>query len=151
MIRPSPPRLPELAGMTDAGFNRVVAMIQDTDFRYVADYCEWRILLPKVRNKKQRKADAKRALVQPVDEWRAWTAQEIVDAMKRGIVEAHEQTLKPYVPRVLPCSVCGRPTGGCCTVMAPTGTPLQRLMRFAAEDGTPVSFEIAEKAMKGEW
>lgn len=171
MTRPQS-RLPELAGMTEAGFNRVVAMIQDTDFHRgscvpvwergwftscprcsdaTANYLEWRTSLPKTRNKKQRKADAKRALVQPVDEWRAWTAQEIVDAMRRGIVEAREQTLKPYVPRVLPCSVCGRPTGGCCTVMAPPGTPLQRLMRFAAEDGTPVSFEIAEKAMKGEW
>lgn len=33
MTSPLPPRLPELAGMTEAGFNRVVAMIQPWDFR----------------------------------------------------------------------------------------------------------------------
>lgn len=78
MTRPSHPRLPELAGMTEAGFNRVVAMIQPLDFytphactrpwgwsfplgcakcRGTLDnYNEWRASLPKVRNKKQRKA-----------------------------------------------------------------------------------------------
>ena len=76
------PRLPELGGMTDAGFNRVVAMIHPWDFhdRLRCDtpwghnspvYCDecrrakqrfddWRASLPKARNKKQRKADAKR-------------------------------------------------------------------------------------------
>jgi hypothetical protein len=76
------PRLPELAGMTEAGFNRVVAMIDVSCFmrRHFCDppwgalsrvYCsnvcqacmdtlhrynEWRASLPKTRNKKQRKA-----------------------------------------------------------------------------------------------
>ena len=73
MTRPQP-RLPELAGMTEAGFNRVVAMITHKDFmsrdrfggRCGADFhraCkaweEWRWSLPKVRNKKQRKAAAR--------------------------------------------------------------------------------------------
>lgn len=62
MTRPKPPRLPELAGMTEAGFNRVVEMITHRDFvlRYgfgsETAYHEWRASLPKTRNKKQRKA-----------------------------------------------------------------------------------------------
>jgi len=70
------PRLPELGGMTEAGFNRVVAMITYRDFmrrvpfeselwsdeplRAQKEWEEWRALHPKTRNKKQRKADAKR-------------------------------------------------------------------------------------------
>lgn len=87
------PRLPELGGMTEAGFNRVVAMIQPWHFekpcsitrspfghyhicvckacapehpqpcalceRAHQSFLEWRASLPKTRNKKQRKADAK--------------------------------------------------------------------------------------------
>ena len=73
MTRPFPPRLPELAGMTEAGLNRVVAMIQWQDFvpsgtfgvTFIAKeivaaekaWKDWRASLPKTRNKKQRKKD----------------------------------------------------------------------------------------------
>lgn len=83
MTRPKPPRLPELGGMTEAGFNRVVEMIDEYCFtrrhfctaswtsvkglRFCAAGCkgclettqryeEWRASLPKTRNKKRRKA-----------------------------------------------------------------------------------------------
>lgn len=181
MTRPSPPRLPELAGMTEAGFNRVVAMITYKEFmpRYpfgmllgldiaAAEkaWSEWRASLPKVRNKRQRKAanvqrwteeDIRKMhepsaaidaffelansvpvvdgplaarpdlLTSPSSEWRSPSAQEMLDTLNQGIREAYEQTTKPFVPR----------------------TPLQRLQQFAADTGVPVSFEIAEAAMKG--
>lgn len=127
MTRPKPPRLPELAGMTEAGFNRVVAMIQWQDFvpsgtfgvTFLAKeiiaaekaWKEWRASLPKVRNKKQRKADAKRAAL-------------------------HDRAREAWT------EVFGAPPPD-------MRTPLQRLQQFAADTGVPVSFEIAEAAMKG--
>lgn len=223
MTRPQP-RLPELAGMTEAGFNRVVDMIRWQDFAprdrwgrvCGADFLEswthwsrWRASLPKTRNKKQRKAanvprwaeadirkmhersseidvfftfdpgkakarelvrqfydgelgeptplqsigsdpDDPVSTVPPAGDWPTLTAQGILDTLNRGVAEAKEYTLRPFIPRKLPCSVCGRPTGGCCTVMVPPGTPLRCLLKFATDDGTLVSFEIAEKAMKGD-
>lgn len=69
------PRLPELGGMTEAGFNRVVAMITHVTFtrrvpfelelwsnepaRARDEWSEWKASLPKTRNKKQRKAAVK--------------------------------------------------------------------------------------------
>jgi hypothetical protein len=80
MTRPQP-RIPELGGMTEAGFNRVVSMIQPSMFHHrrrcdmpwghnspvYCDECmrakqrynDWYASLPRVRNKKQRKTDAK--------------------------------------------------------------------------------------------
>ena len=122
MTRPSPPRLPELGGMTEAGFNRVVAMIRWQDFVHRDSsgqligcpwdqWGEWRASLPKVRNKKQRKSDAKREAL-------------------------HERAREAWV------EAFGAPPPD-------MRTPLQRLQLFAADTGVPVSFEIAEKAMKG--
>ncbi len=132
MTSPLPPRLPELAGMTEAGFNRVVAMIQDFDFHLgpcvpvwerswftscprcvdaSVNYLEWRASLPKTRNKKQRKADAKREAL-------------------------HERARGAWV------EAFGTPPPD-------MRTQLQRLQQFAADTGVPVGFEIAEAAMKG--
>ena len=96
------PRLPELGGMTEAGFNRVVETIDEYCFtrrhfctaswtsvkglRFCAAGCrgclettqryeEWRASLPKTRNKKQRKADAKRAAPDAVKLWSSWYDQ----------------------------------------------------------------------------
>jgi hypothetical protein len=144
MTRPQP-RLPELAGMTEAGFNRVVAMIQLRDFGVPVSsaseqrYRDWRASLPKTRNKRQRKADAKRTAL-------------------------HESTREQFEAIFPPvhCCVCekklelfdewardGRRC--CCSCAHGQQTPLQRLLTFAAEDGTPVSFEIAEKAMRNDF
>lgn len=126
MTRPKPPRLPELAGMTEAGFNRVKGMIRWEDFAprdshgriCGADFLEswnryqsWVKSLPKVRNKKQRKADAKRTAL-------------------------HERAREAWT------EAFGAPPPD-------MRTPLQRLQKFAADTGVPVSFEIAEAAMKG--
>lgn len=141
MTRPSPPRLPELAGMTEAGFNRVVDMIRWQDFAprdrwgrvCGADFLEswthwsrWRASLPKVRNKKQRKSHAKR-----VNFGSPYPAVHCCECDKKlGLFDDYTRDGKRY------CA-------------AHYVTPLQRLLKFAADDGTPVSFEIAEKAMKG--
>jgi hypothetical protein len=154
MTRPKPPRLPELGGMTEAGFNRVVAMIQPWDFHHrrrcntpwgysgftYCDECrrakqrfdEWRASLPKTRNKKQRKK-AKRAAFEAV-----------LDGLPEvsGMLAARESFfgLAKSVP-VVDGPLASRPDL--------LQTPLQRLQQFAADTGVPVSFEIAEKAMKG--
>lgn len=60
--RPKPPRLPSLGGMTEAGFNRVVAMITYHDFvpRHgfgaEAAWQEWRDSLPKTRKRARAQA-----------------------------------------------------------------------------------------------
>jgi hypothetical protein len=126
--------------MTEAGFNRVVAMIQLRDFGVPVSsasekrYRDWRASLPKVRNKKQRKADAKR------------------EALHESAREQFEAIFPP-----VQCCVCDKKLDlfddyqrdGKRYCAEHFIAPLQRLMRFAAEDGTPVSFEIAEAAMKG--
>lgn len=153
MTRPKPPRLPELAGMTEAGFNRVVAMIQPWDFNRVrwfpglrwgpgwieaeAEYNEWRASLPKTRNKKQRKADARKAF------------GALLDALPEvsGMLAAASMHFAEPGPRVMPdmsnWDFENIPNDDA------EQTPLQRLQQFAADTGVPVSFEIAEKAMKG--
>jgi hypothetical protein len=152
LTRPQP-RLPELAGMTEAGFNRVVAMMTWEDFAprdRFGDVCgadfpmswvrydRWLASLPKTRNKKQRKADAKRA----------------------ALYESAREQFDAIFPPVH-CCECNkklelfddyqRDGKRCCYSCYHNQTPLQRLLKFAAETDTPVSFEIAEAAMKGEW
>ncbi len=134
MAKPQP-RLPGLAGMTEAGFNRVVNTIGAMDFvrdhrctapwgwrfplgcRSCADandrYHAWHHSLPRTRNAKERKAAARESFFELAK------SVTVVD----GPLAARVDLLEP--------------------------TPLQRLLKFAADDGTPVSFEIAEKAMKG--
>lgn len=147
------PRLAELGGMTEAGFNRVVAMVQWYDFLrpLQARMCigerdrlaqnawrEWRASLPKTRNKRQRKADAKRTALHE-------SAREQFEAIfppvhccscdkKLELFDDYVKSGKRY------CRACYG-----------NQTPFQRLQQFAADTGVPVSFEIAELAGKKEW
>lgn len=135
--------------MTEAGFNRVVEMITWEEFAprdRFGDVCgadfpmswvrydRWRASLPKTRNKKQRKADAKRAALHE-------SAREQFEAIfppvhccecekKLDLFDDYQRDGKRYCAEHFVA-------------------PLQRLMRFAVDTGVPVSFEIAEKAMKG--
>lgn len=177
MTRPQP-RLPELGGMTEAGFNRVVAMIQPWDFHHrlrcdapwgysVFTYCdecrrakqhfdEWRASLPKTRNKKQRKA-AKRvnygSPFPPVHCCACDKRLDLLDDWTRGgsryCGACYRETSRhnPLPPAVLADALQDPigPTSG----RLLKATPLQRLQQFAVDTGVPVSFEIAEKAMKG--
>jgi hypothetical protein len=116
--------------MTEAGFNRVVAMIQLRDFGVPVSpasekrYRDWRASLPKTRNKKQRKA----ANVP------RWTEEDIRKA-RGGASEIdaffsfdRRNMLIPTPPQ---------------SIGSDPDDPV------AGEDGTPVSFEIAEAARKG--
>ena len=58
----------------------------------------------------------------------SWAHSETpLEVLQRGVREVEAATIAPLHPR----------------------TPLQRLQQFAADTGVPVSFEIAEAAMKG--
>lgn len=107
--------------------------------------------------------------IQPVTNWPMQTAQEMLDTLNRGIAEVHEQTLQPFVPRTPLQFHQGQVQEDVKRVQEnimrawelrkldaaklwepwDDRTPLQRLQQFAADTGVPVSFEIAERAMKG--
>ena len=156
MTRPKPPRLTELGGMTEAGFNRVVAMIQPWDFwvphrcdrpwgwnfpcgkcatcqTFVDRYNDWRASLPKTRNKKQRKKD-RDLVVQQHIKAKFFAGRRVKCAAGCSTIIVLDYVSCPDTSRT--CIKCSL-------------TPIQRLQQFAADTGVPVSFEIAEAAMKG--
>jgi hypothetical protein len=61
------PRLPELAGMTERGFNMVVDMLSPRLFASREAYNEWRRELPQTRSADERRA-ARRAHLQKREE-----------------------------------------------------------------------------------
>jgi len=161
--------------MTEAGFNRVVAMIMPWDFwaqhqctrpwgwnfpngcvrcqGILDSYFEWRASLPKTRNKKQRKLDAKRvnygSPFEPVHCCACNKRLDRLDDWTRGgsrYCGEHYRTPLQFRQSHAPDEVKRVQEN---IVRAFESTPLQRLQQFAADTGVPVSFEIAEKAMKG--